>query len=668
MRFKAEQYAADMGMTPEDFFQKHLLNVVAEGTGGSQFSQLQSDYEVQPDAPHNAPIDGARLTALRRDAAGIEAPEKGITFRVDEEGRAIVTGPPRVRVPARFQKFANDNGLTLVVRRGPSDNITRRAGEAGPNRLFNVDGHSSSGKTQFGAAMPLNYRESGALYFGEIGNGPGEGPTYLDRTGKVMFQGGDVTGRQLAEVRAHYEGTDQWMKAPNGEPTKLNARQWLQVRTPMFKEWFGDWEIASLATSMRRSRGSDQASESAKAFIGKPLRNRETGVVATVSNGAFGKMKSRVSVVGSVSPQAHMQALGNIDKLFELAVIDHERGPKKQGDEGDIGNVQHYKVPMPFDGDVLMVKMLVKQFIDQEKGNRLYLVQAVEIENAGIVGEDPVVSGQFQFGDLAKSSPPSGVSSKLAQMIAAVNGNGVSKVVDENGEPLVVYHGTKADFTEFSAEMTGTSTDSGWYGKAMYFTPNTRQADIYAQIDMNTGNLRAQGSVMPVFLRAIDAFETDGQSFSQEYVDELKGEGYDAIFRVDMPGDEIPQEIVVFDPTQIKSAIGNAGTFSGETGNVLYQGEVADLLVQHNLTAENLLHAVKMGGIPVPSLAVTQKDNPLHGFGEITLLGSKDMVDPKGYAVVSPSRERAKFAATESPGVTAIQVDLIDSVKINVFQ
>lgn len=48
--------------------------------------------------------------------------------------------------------------------------------------------------------------------------------------------------RQLAEVRARYEGTPLWMKAPNGEPTKLNERQWLQVRTPMFKAWFGDWE------------------------------------------------------------------------------------------------------------------------------------------------------------------------------------------------------------------------------------------------------------------------------------------------------------------------------------------------------------------------------------------------------------------------------------------
>lgn len=43
-------------------------------------------------------------------------------------------------------------------------------------------------------------------------------------------------------TREQYYGTDKWMKAPNGKPTNLTERQWIQVRTPAFKEWFGDWE------------------------------------------------------------------------------------------------------------------------------------------------------------------------------------------------------------------------------------------------------------------------------------------------------------------------------------------------------------------------------------------------------------------------------------------
>ncbi len=30
--------------------------------------------------------------------------------------------------------------------------------------------------------------------------------------------------------------------APNGKPSNLNERQWQQVRTKFFNDWFGDWE------------------------------------------------------------------------------------------------------------------------------------------------------------------------------------------------------------------------------------------------------------------------------------------------------------------------------------------------------------------------------------------------------------------------------------------
>ena len=45
---------------------------------------------------------------------------------------------------------------------------------------------------------------------------------------------------QSIKEKAIADGT--FMKAPNGKPTNLNERQWLQVRTKNFKNWFGDWE------------------------------------------------------------------------------------------------------------------------------------------------------------------------------------------------------------------------------------------------------------------------------------------------------------------------------------------------------------------------------------------------------------------------------------------
>lgn len=55
--------------------------------------------------------------------------------------------------------------------------------------------------------------------------------------------------KEIEAVKKKYANTPQWMKAPNGKPTKLNERQWLQVRTPAFKNWFGDWENDSMAAS-----------------------------------------------------------------------------------------------------------------------------------------------------------------------------------------------------------------------------------------------------------------------------------------------------------------------------------------------------------------------------------------------------------------------------------
>ncbi|MBE9589974.1 PLxRFG domain-containing protein [Moraxella sp. K127] len=47
---------------------------------------------------------------------------------------------------------------------------------------------------------------------------------------------------EIDDVQKIYKNTDEWLKAPNGEPTRLTKKQWLQVRTPSFKAWFGDWE------------------------------------------------------------------------------------------------------------------------------------------------------------------------------------------------------------------------------------------------------------------------------------------------------------------------------------------------------------------------------------------------------------------------------------------
>ncbi|MFC2525013.1 MAG: hypothetical protein ACFNVR_04335 [Selenomonas noxia] len=64
----------------------------------------------------------------------------------------------------------------------------------------------------------------------------------LDTDGENVEFAQEEIRPQKDVVRAQYDGTAQWMKAPNGEDTNLTEDQWLAVRTPAFKAWFGDWE------------------------------------------------------------------------------------------------------------------------------------------------------------------------------------------------------------------------------------------------------------------------------------------------------------------------------------------------------------------------------------------------------------------------------------------
>jgi len=76
------------------------------------------------------------------------------------------------------------------------------------------------------------------------------------------------------------------------------------------------------------------------------------------------------------------------------------------------------------------------------------------------------------------------------------------------------------------------------------------------------------------------------------------------------------------------------------------------LIVQHNLTSENILHAEDVGGLAVPSLAVTKVDAPLAGFGDITLLGHSNLIKPSrdikvfGADVYSPRYPQINYSLT----------------------
>ena len=80
------------------------------------------------------------------------------------------------------------------------------------------------------------------------------------------------------------------------------------------------------------------------------------------------------------------------------------------------------------------------------------------------------------------------------------------------------------------------------------------------------------------------------------------------------------------------SVVGTEGGYARVDGKFSLKGVVEDngtLLALHNLTEDKLRSALRLGGFPMPSIAVTRADIPHINFGDITLVMSRQTVDPR---------------------------------------
>jgi hypothetical protein len=148
---------------------------------------------------------------------------------------------------------------------------------------------------------------------------------------------------------------------------------------------------------------------------------------------------------------------------------------------------------------------------------------------------------------------------------------GKSKVVDENGEPLVVYHGTKAKFNEFERSR------GGEFGSGMYFTENIDSAKMF-------GGFQAGDSevvTMPAYLTLKNPLITSDRNIPRGAgVKSLMKKGYDGVIGTTPNGQK---QYIAFSPEQIKSATGNRGTFDAGERNILFmptQGDTTPASVQ----------------------------------------------------------------------------------------
>lgn len=237
-----------------------------------------------------------------------------------------------------------------------------------------------------------------------------------------------------------------------------------------------------------------------------------------------------------------------------------------------------------------------------------------------------------------------------------------SKVVDNDGNPLVVYHGTVGDFDTFSKELLGSSTMTESAKRGFFFGGNADTANTFARIanrymdssltpEVAEANFKSfvesakaavteaeaskdatkianakdslsraesafasflgmRQNIMPVYLSMQNPLVVDqkGKSYRNEpYANTIAratAGGYDGVIikntydgsdgpsvfdRVvaKLRGKNIPSDTIyiVFEPNQIKSAIGNRGTYDPNSNNILEAAVESTGATQPKVTA-----------------------------------------------------------------------------------
>jgi len=146
-----------------------------------------------------------------------------------------------------------------------------------------------------------------------------------------------------------------------------------------------------------------------------------------------------------------------------------------------------------------------------------------------------------------------------------------SQVLDENGEPKVVYHGTATEFNEFTQ-------GHGLLGDGIYLTDSFDTADMYANIRGNNG------FVLPLFVNIRNAFKTTGNVSRDKVVEATKSGKYQGVVHQF----ENHEYIVALEPNQVKIAEGNTGTFNSESSDIRFSRSAKDVIDNLSKTLSNI--------------------------------------------------------------------------------
>lgn len=213
---------------------------------------------------------------------------------------------------------------------------------------------------------------------------------------------------------------------------------------------------------------------------------------------------------------------------------------------------------------------------------------------------------------------------------------GDSKVVDANGRPLRAYHGTPHDFEEFDTRPRRKPENKSrtWMGDlGSWFTAPSKNGYSYDEGNAEfmasefsgateyDKNPKSGGKVIPAYLSVKNPAEYESWEHLHETMQEaggssklrasLEAAGHDGIVIRDSntDGNVFRDDWIVFEPTQIKSATGNRGTFDPSSRNILFKRAA---------TADPAVQAILDRVMVKPPEAMTMRDRARELWHKIT--------------------------------------------------
>ncbi len=383
----------------------------------------------------------------------------------------------------------------------------------------------------------------------------------------------------------------------------------LGTKSPFFRAWFGDWRENDTGKTNVTSVSDISAYDALETMPTGTFTNKDSDWA--ISAGNIGKNDTNSH---SGREKVSVKMLSEIKNIIENAVLLDTEVSEKTSSKKHNETLFMHKLysPVIFNNDLYIAKVTVEEYGAENGGRRFYNLKGIKIDPAG--GTPNVKTSYGTMPDARSEYSISDLYALVKSYDKDFKSQPSSKVVNEDGSPKVMFHGTSnGGFNTFNTY----GSNFGLFGIGSYFTDDSSVAEEYTHKGKGTNpqvysvyldiknpiNMDAvanadawKNAAQEVFdegyfedcktnedyFKALkeycadeEMYRADAYEFIENAIEEM---GYDGIThigggRFNKDSGNRHRVYIAFDPTQIKS-VENLGTFDKSKGDIRYSKEL----------------------------------------------------------------------------------------------